>query len=114
MSDRVLHVAVPVAGNPLQDPPYCTAFRKVAGYVDRAAVRWQLLTCLDPAGAGPERLLHLVEGPPKVGKSAIVESALLSYHLRGRRVGYLDVEGVKRTSEKSPGDSWGRTEPDQV
>jgi CHAT domain len=113
-SDRLLKVAMPVAGNPLRDHPYSTFFGKVPGYVDRALERRRLLTNLDPAGAGPESPVYLVEGPRDVGKSAVTQAALLSYHLRGRRVVYVDVGDAKRTSRKYLGDSWGESDPDQV
>lgn len=113
-SDRLLQVAIPVAGNPLQDHRYSTFFGRVPGYVDRALERRQLLTYLDPAGAGPESPVYLVEGPKHVGKSAVAQAALLSYHLRGRRVVYLDVGATKRTSRTHLGGSWRESEPDQL
>ena len=112
--DLLLKVHSPVAGNPVQDQPYCTWFGKVPGYVDRSRERWQLLTNLDPAGTGPESPVYLVEGAKDVGKSAVAQAALLSYHMRGRRVVYLDVGGVRRTSKKPLGDAWGdNNDPDQ-
>ena len=105
--DLLLKAHSPVVGNPVQDPPYCTWFGKVPGYVDRSHERWQLLTDLDPAGAGPQSPVYLVEGAENVGKSAVAQAALLNYHMRGRRVVYLDVGGVRRTSSRPLGGDWG-------
>ncbi len=110
---RLLKVTSPVAGDPLHERPYCTSFGRVPGYVDRAHERWQLLTYLDPEGRGPDSPVYLVEGPQDVGKSAVAQAALLSYHLRGRRVVYLDVGAVKRTTPKHLGGQWGQNVPDQ-
>src|SRR5215469_9485777 len=112
--DHLLKADSPVAGNPVQDPPYCTSFGKVPGYVDRAHERWQLLSELDPAGAGPESPVYLVEGAKEVGKSAVAQSALLSYHMRGRRVVYLDVGGVRRTTRMPLGGTWGHNDSYQL
>jgi hypothetical protein len=92
--DRVLPVALAVNANPVQQPPYRDAYAPITDHVDRTRERWRLLRSLEP-DAGPRPRLLLVAGPDKVGKSAVVKSALLTCHLRGRQVAYVDLRPCK-------------------
>jgi CHAT domain/AAA ATPase domain len=94
-SDRVLPVALAVNANLVQQPPYRDAYEPVGVHVDRTRERWQLVRCLAPNGGPPRRPLFLVAGPDKVGKSAVVKAALLTCHLRGCQVVYVDLRPCK-------------------
>jgi hypothetical protein len=89
--DRVLPVQLAVNPNLVHQPPYRAAYEPVSGYVDRTKERWELVRRLAPEVGRPRQPLFLVAGPHKVGKSAVVKSALLACHLHGRRVAYVDL-----------------------
>jgi CHAT domain/AAA ATPase domain len=93
--DRVLPVALAVNGNPVQQPPYREAYAPISDLVDRTRERWRLLRSLEPDAGRPRPRLLLVAGPDKVGKSAVVKSTLLTCHLRGRQVAYVDLRPCK-------------------
>ncbi len=90
-SDRVLPVALAVNASLVQQPPYRDTYEPVGVHVDRTKERWQLLRSLVPNGGPPSQRLFLVTGPDKVGKSAVVKSALLTCQLRGSQVVYVDL-----------------------
>jgi hypothetical protein len=90
--ERVLPVRLAVTTNPVQQPPYRDAYEPVGTYVDRTEERWKLLTAVDPIAGPPRENLVVVAGAAKVGKSAVVRSALLTCHLRGRQVVYVDLD----------------------
>jgi hypothetical protein len=94
-SDRVLPVALAVNANLVEQSPYRDAYEPVGVHVDRTRERWQLLRSLEPEAGRPRQRLLLVAGPDKVGKSAVVKSALLTCHLRGRQVAYVDLRRCK-------------------
>jgi hypothetical protein len=93
--DRVLPVALAVNPDLVEQSPYRDAYEPVGAHVDRTRERWQLLRSLEPDGGRPRPRLLLVAGPEKVGKSAVVKSALLTCHLRGRQVAYVDLRRCK-------------------
>ena len=89
--DRVLPVQLAVNPDVVHQPPYRAAYEPVSGYVDRTKERWELVRRLAPEAGRPRQPLFLVAGPRKVGKSAVVKWALLTCHLHGRRVAYVDL-----------------------
>jgi CHAT domain-containing protein/AAA ATPase-like protein len=94
-SDCVLPVRLAVNADLVRQPPYRDAYEPVVCHVDRTKERWELLRRLAPENGRPRQPLFLVAGLDKVGKSAVVKSALLTCHLRGRRVAYVDLRRCK-------------------
>ena len=90
-SDRVLPVSLAVNDELVKQPPYWDAYRPVREHVDRTRERWELLRRLAPNGGPPGQSLFLVSGAEKVGKSAVLKAALLTCHLRGSKVVYVDL-----------------------
>ena len=94
LPQRVLPVRLGVSREAAERLIIEQRYRDVQSLVDRTAEHWDLWGGVE--SDGPPLPAALVTGAPKVGKSALVRSCLLTWQLRGCPAAYADLRADKR------------------